>query len=204
VTESPPPAGEDQVEDRISALVRQIQQGDPSNRKFEKLYRLRRRKVFGFFWAQGFMATECDDLTQETFLRVYKYMGSYKHTAPFDCWLLAIMTNVSNDAFHHRARPFLEVSLDEADDTGESLFASPFASWLELALEQGNGNVLRLAIADLPPQERRCAMLLLDGLRYREIAALMGIPIGTVSAHLHHARKHLAKALLAASSKGTP
>ncbi len=174
--------------------------------EFHRLFDRYFRPLFYFFRNRGIPAEDCRDLTQETFLRVYKSIGRFRGEASIETWLFQIATNLwRNRVRHDRAgkREATEVSLEGAMEKGQPIPA-------ERSLARGAHNVaplsglladeqagmLRRALADLPPQMRRCVLLRIDqDLKYREIAGLMQISIDTVKSQLSQARDRLEKEL---------
>lgn len=171
-------------------------------RLFERYF----RPLFYFFRNRGIPPEDCRDLTQETFLRVYKSIGRFRGEASIETWLFQIATNLwRNRVRHDRAgkREAKEVSLEGAMEKGQPIPA-------DLSLARGAHNtlplsglladeqvgMLRQALADLPPQMRRCVLLRIDqNLKYREIAGVMQISIDTVKSQLSQARDRLEKEL---------
>jgi RNA polymerase sigma-70 factor (ECF subfamily) len=164
------------------------------------------RPLYYFFRNRGIPPEDCRDLTQETFLRVYKSIGRFRGDASVQTWLFQIATNLwRNRVRHERAgkREGKEVSLDAATERGQPLPA-------DLSLARGAHNaaplaglladekveMLRRALQDLPPQMRRCMLLRIDqNLKYREIAGVMQISIDTVKSQLSQGRERLEKEL---------
>jgi len=164
------------------------------------------RPLFYFFRNRGLPPEDCRDLTQETFLRVYKSLGRFRGEASVQTWLFQIATNLwRNQVRHDRAakREGKEVSLECAMEKGQPIPADlslargahtsgPLAG---LLADEQVGR-LRQALQDLPPQMRRCVLLRIDqNLKYREIAGVMQISIDTVKSQLSQARDRLGREL---------
>lgn len=169
----------------------------------EGLFRRNYRKVYYRFLAWKTRPDEAEDLTQETFLRAYRGIADFRADASESTWLFEIAHNVFKNYLRDKKakkRDAPEVSLDaktsgeEKDGpTPEPTDADPLP--LELVLDAENKRLLRQAIEKLPPQRRQAVELRLQGLRYNEIAPLMGLSIETVKSHLHQAREALRKEL---------
>lgn len=131
-----------------------------------------------------------EDMVQETFLRAWKNLSSFRPTAaPLRNWLYRIAVNATLDTLR-RSRKVIEYK--------EELQANDQASNPEttlLAKEQARQ--VQQAIASLPEAARIVLVLREYGrLSYREIAATLDIPLGTVMSRLNYARDHLRRSLI--------
>jgi RNA polymerase sigma-70 factor (ECF subfamily) len=166
---------------------------------FRSIFRHYYRLVRSFFKKRGFSEEECDDLAQETFIRVHRNLERFRGDSTFETWLFQVTANVYRNELRSRAaatREKAEASLKEAAlsrkepdvNASESSTEDP----LDLYLTEERAEVLRQAMEELPPQMRRCVELRVQrDLKYREIAVLMGVSIDTVKAHLFQARQLL-------------
>jgi RNA polymerase sigma-70 factor (ECF subfamily) len=135
---------------------------------------------------------DAEDLTQETFVRVFRSLDSYV-PGTFEGWLHRITTNLFLDTARRRARIRMDATGDETaawparDDLG-----SP-----ERAYEHGNLDLdVQRALDELPPEYRAAVVLCdIEGLSYEEIAVTLGVKIGTVRSRIHRARARLRVAL---------
>jgi RNA polymerase sigma-70 factor (ECF subfamily) len=156
---------------------------------------------------------ECLDLTQETFLRVYKGLRGYRGDAPFGAWLYRIAGNVLRR--HAARRPGTgsrprQVPLEEAQQgpSGSEAGAGPPPAAepgraLAAMLGSERRRLLRRAVAELPEQRRRCIVLwAYHELTYEQIAVALQLSIGTVKAHLAQARKQLETLVVEESEAG--
>jgi RNA polymerase sigma-70 factor (ECF subfamily) len=153
------------------------------------------RPLVVFFSRRGFSAEEARDLTQETFLKVFKYGEQFRGESHAATWLFQIATNVSRNTLRHqgtakRDAEEMSVSAPEGAEAAESV--PDTSDPLRDVLSEERVRLLREALRDLPPQMRRCVLLRVEhDLKYREIAELLRISIETVKAHLYQARHHL-------------
>jgi RNA polymerase sigma-70 factor (ECF subfamily) len=191
--------------DRLRILVERIQASLDYQRSCADLYSRFRRRVSGFFAARGFSSDECDELTQETFIRVFKGIGTLKSANLFPRWLFEIAANIYRNELRRRGaakRDAVEESIDSLMDGGDGQRSDAVAALsakapgpLDGALHREQLESLRTELDRLPPQMRRCVYLrLYQDLKYREIAAVLRISIETVKAHLHQAQKRLVTA----------
>ena len=187
--------GRDSVE-----LIREIKQGLNVEDNFHWLFERHYAQILRFFRRKGFPPEDCRDLTQETFVSVYKGLVALRQEEQFESWLFAIAHNVWCSLLESRAaqkRSAIVLPLEaEADADGRApliaRLADPSVDPLGVALEKEKLEKLREALQLLPQQMRRCAQLrVVHELSYAEIAALMNISVNTVKAHLHQAQKVL-------------
>jgi RNA polymerase sigma factor (sigma-70 family) len=129
---------------------------------------------------------DAEDITQEACLRAFKY---WKGFSGRDCrsWLLAIVRNTFYSWLRQRSVQPLLTDDGEMDDTADGL-PDP-----ESALIQNvDRNTLRAALEALPVEFREAIVLReMEGLSYKELADIAGVPIGTVMSRLARARKRL-------------
>lgn len=168
---------------------------EPSEEELKALFDRYYPSVFHFFQNRGVPREDARDLTQDTFLRVYRGIGRFRRDASFQTWLFQIATNLwCNDVRRRTAgkREGREVSLDALAEKGREVPEEEPAHPLDGMLEDERRSTLREALAELPPQMRRCVLLRLDrDLKYREIASLMQISVDTVKSQLSQARSRL-------------
>jgi RNA polymerase sigma-70 factor (ECF subfamily) len=138
------------------------------------------------------------DLTQETFLRAYRGIAKLRGDSDFGFWLFHIAHNIWRNELRTRSadkRQGFEVPLNNDSPSSPDMASSPASPELDPLSELLHGESaerLRKALDTLPPQMRRCVLLRVhQDLKYREIAALMGVSIETVKSHLYQARQQL-------------
>lgn len=173
-------------------LVLRAQAGD--RRAFGEL--VGRYMQRAYYVALGLVGSHDDalDLSQEAFVRAYRARATIDPDRPFYAWLYQIVRrlcfNFLRDKKTRRrkleeAAPWLTyLATDAAADPGRSAERSELRARLEAAIEK------------LSEREREVLVLReFEGLKYREIAELLGIPIGTVMSRLYTARRSLAELL---------
>ena len=161
----------------------------------EPIFRCFYDSVVYFFQRRINSPQECEDLAQETFIKVCRNLEDFRGEASLTTWIFKISTNVFFNRIRDRSaqkRGAPEVPLeDEVErvlDTGsEGADPEPLCK----VLKDEAMRVLRRALQTLPAQQRRCVELRIADLKYREIAELMQVSIETVKAHLFQARQHL-------------
>lgn len=132
---------------------------------------------------------QADDLVQQTVEKALRNIGSYQDGTRLDSWMFRIMRNTWIDG-HRSRRP--TVTLDDVE-TNAPLMGEDGRDVTEnrIYLEQ-----VRRAMQTLPEEQRAVLMLVcVEGMRYREVAAALDIPEGTVMSRLSRGRLALAAAL---------
>src|SRR5947209_14324974 len=123
-------------------------------------------------------AEEADDLVQDTLVRGWRSQHLF-HGGDMRSWLYTILTNLNRNRLRALARRPAVVALEENDAA-------------DAAGPQTGARDIERALASLV-EEQRAALLLvvLEGLSYREVAAVQGVPIGTVKSRLARARAQI-------------
>lgn len=189
-------------EDRTGALVERIQKDFDANRSFEKLHRRYRKRLNNFFVHKGFSPAESEDLTQETFVRVFRNIERLADRSKFKGWIFEIAANLYRNelrTWDAEKRRGQDVSLDDFAGSREAwrLESSPVLRSgeedpLAALIERQQREALDAALAELPPQMRRCVLLRVrSAFKYRQIAGVLGISVETVKAYLHQAQDRL-------------
>ena len=140
---------------------------------------------------------DAEDLVQETYLRAYRGFRSFRPGTNLRAWMYRILTNTFINAYRKRQREPQTVPDEGIDEwyLYDRLAAAEASAETEV-LERIPDEDVRAAL-DALPEGFRMAVFLADveGSSYREIAEIMGIPIGTVMSRLHRGRRALEKAL---------
>ena len=133
-----------------------------------------------------------EDVVQESYLRALKYFSGY-HGGDSRAWLLTIVRNTSyNWLQQNRSRELM----NPIDDATEALAATNDASPETVLLQRIDQDLLRQALTELPIEFREVLILReMEGLSYKEIAALAELPIGTVMSRLARARARMQQRL---------
>ncbi len=171
-------------------LVKRVQSGDMA--AFDLLVRKYQHRIAGLIGRYVADWSECQDVAQETFIRAYRAIGSFRGDAQFYTWLHRIAVNTAkNHLVSLGGRPpgsDIDVSDAEQFDSGVRLRDSDTPE-REMMRQQMEQTVLH-AVEQLP-EELRVAITLreVDGLSYDEIAQRMGCPVGTVRSRIFRARE---------------
>jgi len=137
---------------------------------------------------------DAEDLTQETFLRAYRYLNRLDAARPFKNWIYRVATNIGLNAIRSKRRRGEVVSLDSYD--GEPVGNNMFVSTVETGSEQAERSELRHALgAALEHLPRRAAALVhlhyYEGMTIGEASDIVGLSENAGKVALHRARRQL-------------
>jgi RNA polymerase sigma-70 factor, ECF subfamily len=143
--------------------------------------------------------SDAEDLVQETLAKAYAGFHQFKPGTNLRAWLHRILANTFINSYRKKRRePIQDLGADFQEDwqTGSDPLAPPARSAEAEALERLADSEILQALRELP-DEFRAAIYLADieGYPYREIAEMMGTPIGTVMSRLHRGRAKLRQRL---------
>ena len=166
-------------------VIRRAQAGDMA--AFEILYKEHSPRVYALCLRLCGTKTDATELMQDTFIRAWRGLGSFRGESAFSSWLHRLAVNAMLESARSEKRRTARVLPMEDPGTIGAIARSESPD-LQMDLER--------AIASLP-QGARIAFVLheIEGYKHEEIAAQLGIAPGTVKAQLHRARKLLIQAL---------
>lgn len=151
---------------------------------FETIFRQSHQDIYRWIVRMVRDPGIAEDLVVETFWRIYRSRATFDWTRSFQAWSRRIATNVTRDYLARRPN---EVDLPE--NIPEPTRPDPLVG-LDIQRK------VRMAVAELPPKHRIVAMLaLVEERSHEEIAAALGIPVGTVKSRLFHAIRMLRRKL---------
>jgi len=175
-------------------LVERCLGGDDA--AWERLIKTHTRRIYGICYRFTGNEAEAQELTQETFLRVFRTLKTFRAgQGSFLVWLVRLTRNLLIDHYRRtklqRASESLEEQLPTLEDRGG------FASRTDgLIAGREASELLQAALAKLSPDLREIVILRdLEGLEYREIAHVLQVPEGTVKSRLNRGRAELARVL---------
>lgn len=176
----------------LEELVRAAAGGDED--AFAELVRLHEKKVYNLALRMCGNAEDASDAAQEAFLSAWKGLPNFRGEAGFATWLYRLTSNAAIDLLRRNKKQRGEVSLDDADAGIDPVDDAPALQ------EQAESIELREAVAAglaLLSEDHRQALVLreMQELSYEEIAAVLGVDLGTVKSRISRARGALRKIL---------
>jgi len=168
---------------------------------FEQLVTRYQNKIVAYSARMLNDADEAEDIAQETFIKAYRSLDSFRGASSFSTWLYRIATNLCIDRVRQRKRrPQQAYSLDEPYDKEEGaggrelpdLNNEPSRNVETEELRQQ----VRTTVAEMPEKLRQVLVMCdIQGMPYEKIAQILDCPMGTVKSRLFHARADLARRL---------
>lgn len=169
---------------------------------FDEYVRRYHRQAYNIAYRLAGNHADAEDITQEAFIRAYRFFDRYDRTLPFENWLYRIISNVFIDEVRRRPKLRLQ-SLDQAisakNNAGDVPLEIPDVTTNpeQLILDTTLDEPLQQALDSLPRDFRHAVILAdIEGLSYEEIAEAMGCSLGTVRSRLHRGRKMMRNRLL--------
>jgi RNA polymerase sigma-70 factor (ECF subfamily) len=158
---------------------------------WEDIVRAHSARVYRLAYRLTGNSYDAEDLTQEVFVRVFRSLSSYT-PGTFEGWLHRITTNLFLDGARRRQRIRFEGLDDEAEQKLPGNEQSPAQAFDDRHFE---GDV-QAALMSLPPDYRAAVALCdIEGFSYEEIAATLGVKLGTVRSRIHRGRAQLRESL---------
>lgn len=178
-------------------LVERAQAGD--KQAFDLLVGKYRRKLERLLSRSIRDAAEVEDVAQETFIKAYRSLSSFRGDSAFYTWLYRIGINTANNHLvsrNRRAPTSTEHDAEAAEQFEDGGHLRDVNTPESLLLSKQIGHTINAAIDELP-EELRTAIVLreLEGHSYEEIAGMMDCPIGTVRSRIFRAREAVAERL---------
>lgn len=168
--------------ERLTALIAACQHDDGD--AFRNLYQLFQPRVFRLAVRLVGMQ-DAADVTQQTFLQVFRGIASFRANSKFETWLFRIATNEALQFLRRNNKHKVQPLVSEPTDKRAATRATGLADALEIALSRINPDL-------------RSVFLLkeVEGLAYTDIAEVLDLPEGTVGSRLNRARRELKNVLL--------
>lgn len=149
------------------------------------MYDTLRVPVVRYLICLGLRREEADEIVQETFLRAYKQLQGDGSDPNLRGWVFRVAHNLAIN-HHKRQRSFSGYIDADVDDTSAAI-TDPSPNAEEVLLQKERLHRITVAMRTLSAQEMECIHLRAEGLRYREIAQILGIGISTVADSLRRA-----------------
>lgn len=181
------------MEPTDAELVQRTLRGETA--AYNVLVQRYQRPVYSLIYRMIGNAEDAGDLVQETFLRAYGALASFRQDASFLTWLYKIASNLSIDQMRAR-RSKGALSLDVELDEGREPAADRTSSPEEMVVRGAVSEIVQKAVMNLPERYRTVVVMRhLHGMSIEEIAEITKLPSGTVKTHLFRAREMLRERL---------
>lgn len=178
------------MEQTDADLVRQTLSGNTS--AYNGLVQRYQRQVYNLAYRMLGNAEDAGDLVQDTFLRAYGALSSFRQDASFLTWLYKIASNLCIDQLRSRKAKStlsLDVELEEGREPAADIRSSGPE---EAAVRSSVQDVVQRAVLNLPDKYRAVVVMRhLQDMSVDEIARILDLPTGTVKTHLFRARDML-------------
>src|SRR6266540_3319838 len=159
-------------------LVEACQRGERD--AFRALFDKHKDKVYSIALRYAGDTTVAMDIAQDTFLKLFSSIRSFRHNSSFESWLYRLVVNSCFDQKRRTRRlmPLVDELLDVLQAPGESV--------LDEVLRSELSSRVRSAVGSLPPDQRMVIVLrYTQGLSYEEIAGILGCSAGTIASRLN-------------------
>jgi RNA polymerase sigma-70 factor, ECF subfamily len=169
-----------------------MHRGSPDRRRFERLVLPQLDRLVAFARRLGADHAEAQDWSQEAVTRAWRAFSQLDDESSVRAWLFRILRAVAADEARTRARRRALVDMTELEERHEEMVASDDPDPLQALLSAATTATVQAAL-DAIPQEFSDAVELHDlhELKYREIADVLGIPLGTVMSRISRGRRLL-------------
>lgn len=159
---------------------------------FEEIFKLHHRRVYAICLRMTANVAEAEDLTQETFVQVFRKLGSFRGEAAFSTWIHRVAVN---QVLMHFRRKL--VRKEQTTRDGE-LHDEPVESGKRFSRPQVLDRIMLNEVITRLPLGYRIVFILHDvkGLRHTEIARQLGCSVGTSKSQLHMARMKLRELIM--------
>lgn len=159
---------------------------------FRSLYERHAKPLVNFFYKMCYDRAAAEDFAQETFLRIIRHAAAYRPEASFKTFLYTVARNLWIDQHRSRKTAPKTVSADvrsnEEGATLGELVPSPEEPVTKRVEDREAAALVQAALEALPePQRLVFVMAEAQGLKYGEIAAVLGVPVGTVKSRMNAA-----------------
>jgi len=171
------------------ALVAQAQRGKAA--AFERLYLAHQRRVFHLCYRMVNDWSRAEELTQDTFLQVYRKLQSFRFESAFSTWIHRIAVNIVLMHLRQNRALIDEVAYESsAADDADSVFTYESIGRCDERLDHAADRVILEDAIGRLPEGYRVIFLLHDveGYEHHEIAELLGCSVGNTKSQLHKAR----------------
>jgi RNA polymerase sigma-70 factor (ECF subfamily) len=176
-------------------LVQRVQRGDKV--AFEMLFTKYQRRVSRLVARFVRSEAEVEDIVQESFIKAYRALASFRGDSAFYTWLYRIAVNTAKNHLVSASKRPISLSQFEKnddDDFQEDIFMSDAATPESELITKQIAETVNKSMNELPADLREAIMLReIEGMSYEDIAEAMGCPIGTVRSRIFRAREAISE-----------
>ncbi len=170
-----------------SKLARRVQKGD--RQAFEALLAKYERPIYSFIYHFFQDRALCEDLTQETFLRAYRFIGSFRPKEKLSTWLFAIAKNLCVDEFR-RHQKGTTVNIDSVDPDILVSVDGPGKNPMTVSIVAQETDIIRRVLTKLPEKYRTCIILYyFNEMSYEDISQTLNISLSNTKILLFRGKK---------------
>jgi RNA polymerase sigma-70 factor (ECF subfamily) len=175
-----------------SQIIEQTLGGEPE--AFNMLVRRWERQIYGLTLRMLGRDEEAKDATQETFLSAYRNLSKFRGEAKFSSWIYRIALNICNTKLRGRARGTVSIE-GQREESGIEIAADLDDLGCNIQQQQVTLHVRR-ALQAIPAEMRQVIIMKeYEGLKFSEIAEILGIPVSTVKTRMYTGLAELRKRL---------
>lgn len=182
---------------RETQLIQRAKSGDESS--FESLILGCQNKAYNI--ALRYLKNEEDalDALQESFIKIFRHLNSFKEDSRFDTWVYRIVVNTCNDMLRKNSNQKITDSIFKTDDEKESVIEIPDSTGSpETVLAKKETTAHIITCLERLNQEQKEIIVLRDvhGFSYEEISEILNCSIGTVKSRINRSRLRLREILM--------
>ena len=164
--------------------------------RFNELLDETYKKVYNMAYRLAGTRADAEDLTQEAFYRAYRSFRDYEGDRPFENWIFRIVTRLFLDLLRSRRRRVKSVSYDaplQREGGDDSLYfdmADDAPNAEQHMMNTSLSEEMQMALDSLSPEQRTLVILAdVENVPYKDIAEMLGKPVGTIRSRLHRTHK---------------
>lgn len=179
-----------------NGVIRSVLDGNIND--FEQLVTAYEKNVYNLALRMAGDPDDAADITQETFIKAYRALGSFRGDSKFSSWIYRIASNMCLDFLRSRSRRAqVPLSFENEDAEGEIELPDMSQNPEKVLMKKLSMEAVRRGMEKLPPKQRQILVLReLCGLSYAELAQTLSVEEGTVKSRIFRARKRLCAILL--------
>ncbi len=175
-------------------LIKKFQNGDRPSYN-ELVFRYKDR-ILNFIFRFTYDRTAAEDLTQDTFLKLYLKKDSYREISKFSTWLYTIASNLAKTELRKiKRRKTYSISDLSNSDMEDKIFSDPNSD--NKKIDKNENHLLNIAIQELEPDFRIIIILReIQELSYENISRILKLPLGTVKSRINRGKLKLREILI--------